>query len=163
MAGQLFAWDKLAYARGRERPDVPCILCEVVARRDTVTRLEVHRQEGFVVTLNLFPYNPGHLMVFPERHLVDPRGFAAEEVLIRQRVVSRCMDVLDRLYQPAGYNLGNNVGAAAGASIAHWHEHVVPRYASEIGFMEVVGGARVVVEHPEKSRARVAEAFAAPG
>lgn len=154
----VFAAGKSAYVRG-DRPDVECILCEVVAGRDTVPNLEVHRAAGFVVTLNLFPYNPGHLMLLPERHLQDPRQFQPAEVAARHQLLGLCLDALDEVYGPAGYNVGNNLGREAGGSIPHWHEHVVPRYPHEVGFLDVLGGSRVLVEPPDETLPRLRAVF----
>lgn len=158
----LFIPSKQAYVRG-ERPTVDCILCEIVAGRDTVERLEVHRTEHFLVSLNLHPYNPGHLMVFPRRHLLHPSEFTAEEVRDQHRLQIEGMAVLDRLYGPRGYNIGYNLGRASGASIEHWHLHMVPRYERELGFMDIIGGAKIMVEDPIRTRDRLREAFAREG
>ena len=154
----LFVPSKLDYARGA-RPDVECVLCEVIARRDTVDRLEVFRWGGFVVSLNLYPYNPGHLLLFPERHMETPAGLTTEEVQALHRLQLVAMDVLHELYGAAGFNVGYNCGEGSGASLDHFHVHVVPRYAREIGFIDIVGGARIIVEDPLVTVRRVAESF----
>jgi len=158
----LFVPTKFSYVHG-DRPKVDCILCEIVAERDTVDRLEVCRTEHFLVSLNLHPYNPGHLMVFPRRHVLHPVEFTDVEVLERQRLELRAVAVLDRLYRPRGYNVGYNLGRASGASIEHWHLHIVPRYERELGFMDIIGGAKIMVEDPIRTRERVREAFAQEG
>lgn len=154
----LFVPAKLDYARG-ERPDVECILCEVAGRRDTVTRLECHRSGGFVVSANLYPYNPGHLLIFPERHLEEPSALQAAEVAELHRLQLAAMAVLRELYGAEGFNVGFNCGGVSGASLAHFHVHIVPRYAREVGFIDIIGGARIIVEDPRVTVGRVAEAF----
>ncbi len=163
---QLYSPGKLAYARGETpRPKVECILCALAGRDPAVTCMEVGRVDGMVVSLNLYPYNPGHMMVFPERHVVDPRDFSETEVLALHRVTGRVLGTLERMYQPQSFNLGNNLGPSSGASIPHWHQHVVPRYASELGFLDILGGARLMVEVPDETLRRAREAFlaTAPG
>ena len=155
----LFVPNKMGYVRGRERPDVECILCAIVEESDEVTRLEVYRSELFVVALNLYPYAPGHLIVFPKRHITDPRMLNREEVTELHKVQSLCLDVLERVYTPHGFNLGYNVGSASGASIEHLHFHVVPRYQREIGFIDIIAGTKIIVEDPNVSQMRVREAF----
>ncbi len=155
----LFVPDKMAYAKGR-RPAVECILCEVAAGRDTVQRLEVYRESGFIVSLNLYPYNPGHLLIFPERHVEHPSALSDAEVLAMHRLEMLGMRVLDELYSPDGYNIGMNVGEASGASIRHLHVHVVPRFRRELGFVDIIGGAKIIVEHPCRTKDRVEQAFA---
>ena len=156
----LFVPNKMAYVRGRNRPDVECILCAIVAGDDQVVKLEVHRSELFVVTLNLYPYSPGHLMVFPKRHITDPRMLTHEEAMELHALQNHCLDVLESVYTPHAFNLGYNVGRAAGASIEHMHLHIVPRYNRETGFIDIIAGAKIIVEDPEVSLKRLQEAFA---
>ncbi|MBI4576235.1 MAG: HIT domain-containing protein [Planctomycetes bacterium] len=160
LAESIVAAGKLDYIQGR-RPAVPCILCAIVGRDRRVRRLLVHEGSAFLVCLNLYPYNPGHLMAFPRRHLEDLRELRAGEVLALDRTVRLCLDVLDRVYRPAGYNIGWNLGRPAGASIAHMHQHVIPRYDHELGVMDLIGGKRVIVEDPGRSQRRIARAFRA--
>ena len=159
MQGNIFVPGKMEYARGGKRPNVECILCAIVDRNDEVTRLDVHRSKFFVVALNLYPYTPGHLMVFPKRHITDPRMLSGEEAMELHEMQNLCMDVLDSVYAPHGFNLGYNVGAAGGASIEHLHLHIVPRYRRETGFIDIIGGSKIIVEDPNVSLARVREAF----
>ena len=159
----LFVPDKMDYARGKRRPDVECILCAIVAGDERVERLDVYKSERFSVSLNLYPYTPGHLMVFPKRHIIDVREMTPEEVNELHVVQHRCLDVLDTVYSPAGYNIGYNIGSAAGASIQHLHLHIVPRYARELGFIDIIGGAKIIVEDPNHTRQRLREEFSARG
>ena len=117
--------DKLGYAKG-QRPAVDCILCAVTRKDPRVDDLTVFQAEGFFITLNLFPYNPGHLMVVPEKHYEHLRELSNEETLRMHRLQVFSMEVLDQLYQPGGYNLGYNLGQASGASISHLHLQIVP-------------------------------------
>lgn len=157
----LFVPGKLKYARGERRSDVECILCAIVEESNKVKRLEVHRSGLFVITLNLYPYTPGHLMVFPKRHITDPRMLNSEEVSELHEIQSLCLNVLESVYAPHGFNIGYNIGEASGASIAHLHLHIVPRYRREIGFIDIIAGAKVIVEDPNVSLARLREAFRA--
>ena len=141
-----FVPGKLGYVRG-ERPAVPCILCAVAERDPRVEDLVVFRRNGYFVTLNLYPYNPGHLMVVPERH----------------RLQMLTLRVLDEEYRPSGYNLGWNIGKASGASIDHLHLQIVPRYFTEIGFFDILSDSRVIVEDPKLTQERLRKAFARLG
>jgi len=152
-----FNFEKLVYLRG-ERP-AGCILCLVKDGSDQVVDLTVFQSEGFSVCLNLYPYNPGHLLIFPQRHVVDIRELDASERAALDRVVDKTLSVLDREYQPAGYNIGFNMGLIAGASIDHLHLHVIPRYQREIGIAELLAGRRVLVENPLDTKKRLEEAF----
>lgn len=159
----LFIPGKLPYVKG-DRPAVDCILCGIVQQDERVVSLEIFRSDHFMVTANLFPYNPGHLMVFPLRHLADPAELTEHEVLELHRLQVKSMRVLHQLYGPRGFNWGCNIGETSGASIKHHlHLHLVPRYPGELGFIDIIGGARVIVEEPNETVRRLKEAFAADG
>lgn len=154
----LFSPDKLPYAQGK-RPKVDCILCSVRDAEVGVDRLVVYQEADFFVTLNLFPYNPGHLMIVPCRHTEDIAEFSQAQILRCHELQLIAMQVLRKMYTPKGFNLGYNMGQFSGASIAHIHMHVVPRYSSEVGFMDVINGARIIVESPEVTRERMRDLF----
>ncbi|OGG03447.1 MAG: hypothetical protein A3F83_16130 [Candidatus Glassbacteria bacterium RIFCSPLOWO2_12_FULL_58_11] len=150
---------KLAYVRGK-KPDVPCILCAIRDHDPQVTRLELFRDELLLISLNLYPYNPGHLMVFPLRHLTDIREMSEPEVLAMHRLTGRAMAALDEVFQPSGFNIGYNVGATSGASIQHIHCHIVPRHRHEIGLLEMISeGSRVLVEDPRETLEKLHKVF----
>jgi ATP adenylyltransferase len=152
-----FNFDKLGYVRGA-RPE-GCILCLVAAGSAEVDKLVVHESGSFFVSLNLYPYNPGHLLVFPRRHVVDIRELSVEERTELDALTDRCLEVLDETFQPSAYNIGYNMGLPAGASIEHLHLHIIPRYPREIGIAELIGGARVLVQDPRETQARLKESF----
>jgi len=155
----LFVPDKMAYARGKKRPDVDCILCAIVSGDERVEKLEIYQSELFFVSLNLYPYTPGHIMVFPKRHVIDIRKLISEEVGQLHEVQNICLNVLDKVYTPHGYNIGYNLDRAGGASIQHIHLHIVPRYQRELGFIDIIGGAKIIVEDPNVTQSRLREAF----
>ncbi|MGQ9610808.1 MAG: HIT family protein [bacterium] len=159
MQSNLFIPDKLEYVRGDKRPDVECILCAIVEKNDKVVRLEVYRSDLFVIALNLYPYAPGHLMIFPKRHITDPRMLSYDEVIELHKMQNLSIDVLEKVYSPQGFNVGYNIGEAGGASISHLHLHVVPRYKREMGFIDIIGGVKIIVEDPNVSLTRVREGF----
>ncbi len=159
MQSNLFIPNKLEYVRGDKRPDVNCILCAIVEKDDRVVRLEVYRSDLFVIALNLYPYAPGHLMIFPKRHITDPRMLAHDEVVELHKMQNLSIDVLEKVYSPQGFNVGYNIGEAGGASISHLHLHVVPRYKREIGFIDIIGGVKIIVEDPNVSLSRVRDGF----
>ena len=100
-------------------------------------------------------------MVFPERHVEDPRELNEAELATLFRLQNLSLDVLQQLYSPAGFNCGFNLGRAAGASIPHLHLHVVPRYAHELGVVDILSGAKILIEDPNVTRSRLQPAFAA--
>ncbi len=150
---------KLAYVRG-QKPEVDCILCSLRDRDKRVPQLVVLRHRLMIVTLNLYPYNPGHLMVFPCRHLSDIRQFTREEVLAMHSMQERSIRALESLYNPRGFNIGYNVGHGSGASIEHLHCHIIPRHRNEIGLVEMISqGSRVLVEDPMETRKKLRSAL----
>jgi ATP adenylyltransferase len=151
-----FNFDKMKYVKER-RPD-GCILCLIRAKSDRVVDLTVYSDELFTVSVNLYPYNPGHLMVFPSRHIEDVRQLTDEEQARMTELTNRFLDVLDATHQPSGYNVGYNMGAPAGASIDHLHLHIIPRYPREIGIADLVAGKRVLIEDPRVTQSRIMEA-----
>ncbi len=153
-----FNFEKLGYLKGG-RPD-GCILCLVRDGSADVESLVVHRTELSMVSLNLYPYNPGHLLVFPRRHVQDIRQLSAEEQADMDMLSRLSLDVLDKTHGPAAYNIGYNMGVVAGASIDHLHLHIIPRYPREIGITELLAGKRVLVQDLLETQRLLLQAFA---
>ncbi len=152
-----FNFEKLAYVKGG-RPD-RCILCRIRDEDPEAVDLSVYRDAFFVITVNLYPYNPGHLMLFPQRHIEDLREYTAEEQRRLDHLVRETLNILDRTHTPRAYNIGYNMGPAAGASIPHLHLHVIPRYPNETGIADLLAGKRVLVESPLETAKRLRESF----
>ncbi len=152
-----FNFDKLGYLKGG-RPE-GCILCLVRDGSDQVDRLVVHETAKFMVSLNLYPYNPGHLLVFPRRHVTDVRALEADEKTELTSLTDLCLDSLERAFNPGGFNIGYNMGLVAGASIDHLHLHIIPRFPREIGIVELIAGKRVLVQDPLDTLARLRRVF----
>jgi ATP adenylyltransferase len=154
----LFSVNKMGYIKG-QRPKVNCIFCSIIKGENEVVQLLVFEGTHSVVSVNKFPYNSGHLLICPKRHIVDYRELSMEEEKEMNALLRRGLDVLDSLYSPSGYNIGCNIGEFAGASLPHLHMHVIPRYRNELGFIDIVGGAKIVVEDPHTTMCRLREAF----
>lgn len=152
-------FEKLSYLTGA-KPE-GCILCLIRDGSPEVEKLCVHETPAFMVSLNLYPYNPGHLMVFPKRHITDLRQYSQEEQAEADALVRLCLDVIDSTHHPVAYNIGYNMGLVAGASIDHLHLHIIPRYPREIGIAELFAGKRVLVQDPRETRDILAAAFQA--
>ncbi|MDD3628073.1 MAG: HIT domain-containing protein [bacterium] len=146
----LIVKDKLRYAKG-EKPDVGCILCSIRDNDPRVQSLEIYRSQSFLITLNLFPYNPGHVMIFPIRHIVDVRDFTDSEWLELKKLQNTVLTLLNKEYGAESFNIGVNQGEFSGASIEHIHYHLVPRYKNEIGIVEILSGTKILVESPDKT------------
>ena len=154
MAEYFFNFNKIAYVQGI-RATTGCILCGVAQRDPAITSLLVAESRHWFICGNLYPYNPGHCMIFPRKHVEDIREIDAEQWSEFARGQRLILDVLDSLYKPQGYNIGFNQGKPAGASIAHIHCHIIPRYFGEVGIGDLLGGKRVLVEDPRDSCSRM--------
>jgi ATP adenylyltransferase len=137
-----------------------CVFCEALASAGAAS-LVVHRGARCFVLLNKFPYNNGHLMVVPTRHvgrLADATPDELQELIALAQASER---VLTSAYAPHGLNLGLNLGKPAGAGVLdHLHLHVVPRWNGDTNFMSVVGETRVLPEELTQTAARLRPLFA---
>ena len=144
-SNHLQAIGKLDYAKGK-RPKVDCILCAIRENDERVTSLKIYQDDILFVSLNLYPYNPGHLMVVPNKHVENFEDLTREERNHLFNVILATQQLLRDELTPTGFNVGYNQGEFSGASIKHIHAHVVPRYPSELGFMDIIGKTKVIVE-----------------
>jgi len=151
-----FNFDKMKYVRG-PRPS-GCILCLIRDKSTEVIDLTVYSDELFTVSVNLYPYNPGHVMIFPNRHLVDVRDLTPAEDDRLSALTRGFLNVLESTHSPAGFNIGYNMGSSAGASIDHLHLHVIPRYPKEVGIADLIAGKRVLIEDPRVTQSRLTDA-----
>ncbi len=141
------------------QPVAGCIFCDALAK-GAGEPLVVARQAFAYIILNLYPYNSGHLMVVPNRHVASLAELREEELLDVTRLTQRAEMALTEVYRPQGLNVGSNIGKAAGAGIAdHLHVHLVPRWAGDTNFMSVVGDVRVLPEEVPVSAARLKPVF----
>ncbi len=147
MKKHLFIPSKIDYIRGK-RPQVDCTLCAIIAKDKRVVDSRVFSNSLVTVALNLYPYNPGHLMIFPNRHIEDILELSSDEVMEMHDLTVLSMKILRELYCPQGFNIGYNMGDASGASIKHLHQHIVPRYRNELGFVDIITGSKIFVEDP---------------
>lgn len=153
----LFNTEKIKYVKGN-KPPVDCILCAIRELNPLVKNLNVHTTDNFIIAVNLFPFNPGHVMIFPKRHICHVKEMNDSEALEMHSLLVETIGIIDDEFSPSGYNIGYNLGDGSGASIPHLHQHIVPRYSNEVGFLDVLSGTRVVVSDPvdvmEKLKAR---------
>lgn len=155
MGGYFLNFDKLDYVRGPKYEG--CILCGLRDGEESLVDLTVHRGDHFLVSVNLYPYNPGHILIYPRRHIVDIRELSAEEYRELERTQSAFLNLLDDLQSPSGYNIGYNMGTVAGGSIDHLHLHIIPRYEREVGIADLIAGRRVLIESPYDTCERIIE------
>ncbi|MGQ9553693.1 MAG: HIT family protein [Anaerolineae bacterium] len=137
-----------------------CILCQKLAENADEANLVVHRGKHSFIVLNLYPYNNGHLMVVPNRHVPSLENLDAEELLDLMMMVNLALAALRNSMSPGGFNIGVNLGKAAGAGIdGHVHVHVVPRWQGDTNFMPVLAETRVIPESLPDTRQRLADAI----
>lgn len=151
----------------RTEPETGCIFClppaapgRAPAPDDPRRALVVFEGTTCYVILNLYPYNNGHLMVVPHRHVATFGALSAEELLETGVLIQRAEAALTEAYQPHGFNVGVNLGKSAGAGVLeHIHVHVVPRWNGDTNFMSVVGSMRVLPEDLGSSAGRLRPIF----
>ena len=155
---------RLAYVKDPAKESVGCPFCELPARDPAgdAETLILHRGELAFVILNAFPYNPGHVMVVPFRHVADLDDLTDAEAVELTLLTRRVVRVLRTTSGPHGFNIGINLGGIAGAGIAeHIHQHVVPRWGGDTNFMPVIGQTKVLPELLEETYGRLRPAFEA--
>jgi ATP adenylyltransferase len=158
---RLWAPRRYAYLSGARSGKPRCIFCfgplTAAARRQ---RLVLHHDRVAVVMLNRYPYNNGHLMVAPRRHVASPELLTAAERAALGELVSECVRRLRAALKPDGFNVGANLGRSAGAGFAeHMHWHVVPRWDGDTNFMPVLASTRVLSQSLLDSYAQLAPCF----
>ncbi len=146
MADHLWSPWRMQYIQeAKEEPEGGgCVFCAIP---ETESERVLTRAELAYVVLNKFPYNPGHLLVVPLRHVGDLEEVTADENAELQLLLQRAVGAIRRTADPHGFNIGLNLGRTAGAGIPeHLHWHVVPRWSGDTNFMSVVGDTRVLPE-----------------
>ena len=156
---RLYSPWRLSYVTTASEAVAGCIFCNAVAA-DESDPLVVARGRSAFVILNLYPYNSGHLMIVPNRHIASLADLSAEERAEVMDLTARAEVAVTEVYRPQGLNIGVNLGKAAGAGIAdHLHVHVVPRWTGDTNFMSVLGNVRVLPEEVPASVERLRPVF----
>jgi ATP adenylyltransferase len=162
---RLWTPHRMVYIGGQDKPEDDgegaCPFCRTPARTDE-EGLVVHRGVTAYVVLNLYPYNPGHLLVCPYRHVSDLTELTDDERDEVGALTATAMRVLRAVSAPHGFNLGMNQGAVAGAGIAaHLHQHVVPRWGGDSNFLPVVARTKALPQVLGETRELLAAEWAA--
>ncbi len=160
---RLWTPHRMVYVGGQDKPSGPgaeqCPFCRAAAAPDEAG-LVVARGETAFVLLNLYPYNSGHLMVVPFRHVADYTELRTDETTEIAELTRTAMRALRVVMSPQGFNLGMNQGSVAGAGIAaHLHQHVVPRWGGDSNFLPIIGRTKALPELLGDTRARLAAAW----
>jgi len=160
---RLWAPHRLSYIKGENRPlatnDIECPFCKIPKLSDE-DGLIVHRGALAYVVMNLYPYNPGHLLVCSYRHVADLTELTQIERNEISDLSSQGMNVLRKVSSAEGFNLGMNQGAISGAGVAaHIHQHVIPRWSGDANFMPLIGQTKVLPKLLSESREEIASAW----
>jgi ATP adenylyltransferase len=152
-------WREKYVTSGAKEPG--CVLCRAIEGATAPDSLVVHVGAHDFVVMNRYPYNPGHIMIAPRRHVATLQDATVEELTEMMSLARRAEDVFREVYKPDGMNIGMNLGRPAGAGVAdHIHLHAVPRWIGDTNFMGVVGGVRVIPEEPGLAASRLRAFFA---
>ncbi len=150
---------RMKYVTDNEKPN-ECIFCSYPKQSDGVENLIVHREPNTYVILNRYPYTNGHLMVVPFLHVSTIEELTPAVRAELMELINASLGVLRKIYQPKGFNVGINMGSAAGAGIAdHAHVHIVPRWEGDTNFMSTTGETRVIPEELKVTFQRISDAW----
>ena len=161
---RLWTPHRMAYIHGDHKPETPaagkqCPFC-AAPDQDDAASLIVARGKHVFALLNLFPYNSGHLLVCPYRHVADYTDLTKAETLELAVFAQTAMRVIRATIAPQGFNLGMNQGDIAGAGIAaHLHQHIVPRWAGDMNFFPIIAQTKAMPELLADTRATLAAAW----
>jgi ATP adenylyltransferase len=159
---RLYTPHRMVYLRGEGKPDNDdagnaCPFCRAPGM-PADEGLVIARGVDVYAVLNLYPYNSGHLMICPYRHVADYPDLGVSEVAELGAFTQKAMQVVRAVSGAQGFNIGMNQGAISGAGIAgHLHQHVVPRWGGDTNFMPIVGGTKVIPQLLEDTRRLLAE------
>lgn len=153
---------RMAYLRGEKTHKGGCIFCQA-PEQPNEDALIVARGQHVYAILNAFPYNSGHLMIIPYAHVASLEVLAPDVLAELMAFTQHAMAALRKLYSPAGFNIGANIGSAAGAGIAeHFHLHIVPRWNGDANFITTIGDTRVLPDLLSNTYRELSQIWAAP-
>ena len=156
---RLWASWRMKYITKASKED-GCVFCNALEKTDNSDNLVVMRGKHAFVILNKFPYTSGHVMVAPFAHKPTLEDLDPATRAEMMELTTRCMSILRKVYNPQAFNLGANIGEAAGAGVpGHVHLHIVPRWSGDTNFMSAIGEVRVLPEELEDTYRRVKEAW----
>jgi ATP adenylyltransferase len=156
------AW-RMAYIAGLKGTVKGCLFCHLREKKPAKKTLVLESGPHAFLVVNAFPYNSGHVMVVPRRHVGGTTALREEEALAFMRLTARAEHAIREAYRPHGLNMGVNLGRTSGAGVVgHLHMHIVPRWNGDTNFMPVVGGTKVLPEALDTTYARLQEALERP-
>ncbi len=147
---------RMPYLKRDNSGNDECIFCRKTRSTDDAAEHILFRGEHCFVTLNLYPYNNGHLMIVPYRHAPSLEELDVPTLTEMMTLTQQAIRVLRAAYSPQGYNIGINLGEVAGAGVAgHVHQHVVPRWAGDTNYITIIGQTRTIPEWIDETYRRL--------
>ena len=144
-----YLWtDRMKWIKNYKKKRKGCVLCEIINKKE---KTFVLKEGEIYVIMNKFPYNTGHLLIFPKRHVENFEELKKEELEEIFTALQKAIRLLKKALKPKGFNVGINIGEVASASVDHIHIHVVPRFGADAGFMEIFDSTKVMPEPLEKT------------
>lgn len=151
----LFRPDRLKYVRKLVASD-GCVFCTAEKKEKSLETLCIYKSQHSMVVLNKYPYNSGHLLILPRKHIGNILDLSDAEFSDLHQTLKLCMEGLEQTYKPEGVNIGLNHGKVAGAGIPeHLHYHMIPRWAGDLNFFPLISDTKVVVESIEQTYDRL--------
>lgn len=156
----LWAPWRMEYIQSPEKRGKNCLFCDKLKSTADRENLVLYRSIHSFVIMNPYPYNNGHIMILPNRHVPDLHGLEDVVLLDIMKVTEHSIDSLKRVFMPDGFNIGMNLGKVAGAGLGeHVHNHIVPRWTGDASFMAVLGEVRIIPEHLRTTYERLYPVF----
>ena len=153
----LCAPDRMKWVKKPENKSRGCVFCKIgKGTHKEEESLVLHKGKSFMTILNLYPYNTGHLQVLPIKHIKAVEELTDKQVSEMFVLVKKSMKLLKKVLEPIGFNVGiNQGGTVSGASFEHLHVHIVPRFKRDYGFIDIIGGTKILPESVEDTYKRL--------
>ncbi len=154
----LWAPWRMKYIRGKKVKE--CVFCQKLNENRDETNYILFRKKNCFVILNVFPYNNGHLMVIPNKHLAEMEEMEKEILNELMSTVKESVGLLKKAFKPEGFNIGINMGKIAGAGIEeHFHIHIIPRWQGDTNFMPAIAQTKVISESLNETYNKLKEVY----
>ncbi|MBN1896600.1 MAG: HIT domain-containing protein [Candidatus Aenigmarchaeota archaeon] len=150
----LYAPERMSWVTKPKTATKKCVFCGIV--KGSHKDLVLHRTKDFMVIMNLYPYNTGHIQILPKEHVTSIEKLTDRQLAEMFILVKRCVKLLKKVLRPVGFNMGiNQGGTVSGASIDHLHFHIVPRFRTDFGFFEMVSHSKALPERVQDTYRRL--------
>ncbi|MCS7138427.1 MAG: HIT domain-containing protein [Candidatus Caldarchaeum sp.] len=158
---RLWAPWRMAYIKEAKKEEAGCIFCAAANEQSDKKTYIVYRGKASFIIMNLYPYNNGHVMVTPHRHVGSVEELNEEEMFEIMKLIKLAVKAITKAMKPEGFNIGANIGRSAGAGIEdHIHFHIVPRWRGDTNFMTIVSDTRVLPETIEQTYRKLVDSIA---